>query len=183
MHLCRSWVLFGAWAVALAPICGQAMTVYKWTDAQGVVHFSDQPVEGAEKIITSSGPGHNGIMNQAAPNPAKPTDSTKKQTLANTQISISSPGAQQTFTGPEPIQVRLSMSPALKAGQQLTWTLNGAQVPNQAPDAVEFALTDLARGTYTLEATLTDAATGETKSADPVTFNVMRPSLLSPQHK
>jgi hypothetical protein len=75
------------------------------------------------------------------------------------------------------------MTPALGPGQQITWTLNGAQVQNQPPDAQDFTLTDLARGVYTIEATVTDPATGESKSTDPVTFNVMRPSLLSPQHK
>ena len=158
------------------------MTVYKWTDAQGVVHFSDQPVEGAEKIITSSGPGHNGIMAESTPISTKPQTS-KKQTLADAQINISSPSQEQTFTGGENVPVRLSMTPALGPGQQITWTLNGAQVQNQPPDAMEFSLTDLARGVYTLEATVTDPATGETRSTDPVTFNVMRPSVLSPQHK
>ena len=63
------------------------------------------------------------------------------------------------------------------------WTLNGAQVQDQAPDAMQFTLTDLARGVYTIEATVTDPGTGESKAAEPVTFNVLRPSLLSPQHK
>jgi Domain of unknown function (DUF4124) len=182
MHLCRSWVLFGAWAAALAPVSGQAMTVYKWTDAQGVVHYSDQPVDGAEQIITSSGPAHNGILGEPASNPTKPPDSAKKQALADTQVSISSPTPDQTFVGNDPIPVRLSMSPSLKAGQQVTWTLNGAQ-QSQAPDATEFVLTDLGRGTYTIEATVTDTSTGEVKSAAPVTFNVVRPSVLLPQHK
>jgi len=31
----------------MAP-AAHALVVYKWTDAQGVVHFSDQPVPGAE---------------------------------------------------------------------------------------------------------------------------------------
>jgi hypothetical protein len=182
MHRCRSWILLGAWAACLAPMSGPAMTVYKWTDAQGVVHFSDQPVEGAEKIITSSGPGHNGIMAESTPTPAKP-ETKKKQTLADAQINISSPSPEQTFTGGENVPVRLSMTPALGPGQQITWTLNGAQVQNQAPDALEITLPDLARGVYTVEATVSDPATGESKSTDPVTFNVLRPSVLSPQHK
>jgi hypothetical protein len=184
MHLCRSWVVFGLWAAAsLSPLSGQAMVVYKWTDAQGVVHFSDQPVDGAEKIITSSGSNHNGVLSTPAPAAPSADKPKSKDSLANATISIASPGSQQTFTGNEPVQVRLSVSPALKPSMQIIWSLNGAQVQNQAPDAVEFALTDLARGTYTIEATVTDVATGESKSADPVTFNVMRPSLLSPQHK
>ena len=46
-----------------------------------------------------------------------------------------------------------------------------------------FQLQDLSRGVYTLSATLTDTDSGATKNADPVTFNVLRPSVLSPQHK
>jgi hypothetical protein len=181
MHLCRSWVLFGVWAVALAPISGQALTVYKWTDAQGVVHYSDQPVDGAEKIVISGESGRNGILNGSIPAAKAPADA-KKAALAETQLSIASPAADQTFVGNDPIPVRLTISPALKSGQQVSWTLNGAP-QNQAPDATEFALTDLSRGTYTIEATVTDVSSGETKSADPVTFNVVRPTLLQPQHK
>ena len=40
--------------VALASFAGQAAVVYKWTDSDGVVHFSDQPVPGAEKITTGA---------------------------------------------------------------------------------------------------------------------------------
>ena len=46
-----------------------------------------------------------------------------------------------------------------------------------------FRIPDLPRGVYTLSATLTDTGSGATKNADPVTFNVLRPSVLSPQHK
>ena len=50
--------------------------IYKWIDADGVVHFSDQPVPGAEKIVTSS-PTNNGIggavpASTPSQSPAKP---------------------------------------------------------------------------------------------------------------
>src|ERR1700733_1931752 len=64
MHPCRSWILVGACASWLVPFAAQALVVYKWTDAQGVVHLSDQPVPGAEKVFTSSAPGHAGILGQ-----------------------------------------------------------------------------------------------------------------------
>jgi hypothetical protein len=182
MHLCRSWLLLGVCAAALLPAAGGAMTVYKWTDAQGVVHYSDQPVDGAQKIVTSGGAGHNGIMADSTPSAAKPPAEAKK-TLADTRISIASPAPDQTFVGNDPIQVRLSMNPSLQPGQQVAWTLNGAAQSQAPPDSMELTLTDLARGVYTVEATVTDTATGESKSADPVTFNVVRPSVLSPQHK
>jgi len=160
------------------------MVVYRWVDAQGVVHYSDQPADGAEKVITSSGPSHAGILSQPLPGAAPAAPKPKAAaSLASAQIAITSPGHEQTFTGDGTVPVSLSMDPALKANQTVTWTLNGAQVQNQPPDATQFTLTDLARGVYTIEATVTDTVTGESKTAEPVTFNVLRPSLLSPQHK
>ena len=38
------------------PFAAQGRVVYKWIDAEGVVHFSDQPVPGAEKVFTSQAP-------------------------------------------------------------------------------------------------------------------------------
>jgi hypothetical protein len=184
MHLRRSWLLVGAWAWGLVPPAAHALVVYKWTDAQGVVHFSDQPVPGAEKIFTSSAPGHAGILGQTAGPTSAPATAQKPPTaLSGATVAITSPAPQQTFTGEGSVPVALSITPAMKPSWTIVWSLNGAQVPNQAPDAVSFTLTDLARGVYTVEAIVTDPGTGETKSAEAVTFNVMRPSVLSPQHK
>ncbi len=185
MHLRRSWIGFAAWASCLAPFAAQALVVYKWTDAQGVLHFSDQPVPGAEKVTTSSSSANAGILGQAAPSGGTaPREKPKTATsLSSAKVSITSPGPQQTFSGGEQVPVALAMDPEPKTSWTVAWTLNGAQVQGQAPDAMQFTLTDLARGVYTIEATVTDTSTGESKAADPVTFNVLRPSLLSPQHK
>ena len=184
MHPCRSWILVGACASWLVPFAAQALVVYKWTDTQGVVHFSDQPVPGAEKVLTSSAPEHAGILGQTASGPAAPQGKPKAdRTLSTAKIAIASPAPEQTFTGGESVPVSLSVDGDLKPSWTVVWTLNGAQVQGQAPAATSFTLTDLARGVYTIEATVSDASTGESKSADAVTFNVMRPSVLSPQHK
>jgi hypothetical protein len=184
MHPCRSWILVGACASWLVPFAAQALVVYKWTDAQGVVHFSDQPVPGAEKVLTSSGPGHAGILGQSSTAaPAAPAKSKTDKSLSAATIAIASPIPEQTFTGGESVPISLSVDGDLKPSWTIAWSLNGAQVQGQSPTSTSFTLTDLARGVYTIEATVTDAATGESKAADPVTFNVLRPSLLSPQHK
>jgi hypothetical protein len=167
------------------PLAAHALVVYKWTDAQGVVHFSDQPVPGAERVVTTGAPQHAGILGQSAstspvaPSPAPKTD----KTLSAAKIAIVSPAPEQTFTGEQSVPVSLSLDPDLKPSWTVVWTLNGAQVPGQTSTTTQFTLTDLARGIYTIEATVTDAGTGESKSADAVTFNIVRPSLLSPQHK
>jgi hypothetical protein len=185
MHPCRSWILVGACASWLVPFAAQALVVYKWTDAQGVVHLSDQPVPGAEKVFTSSAPGHAGILGQTGSTGSAAAAGKPKsdKTLSAANIAIASPAPQQTFTGGDSVPVSLSVEGDLKPSWTVVWTLNGAQVQGQTPTTTSFTLSDLARGVYTIEATVTDAATGESKSAEAVTFNIMRPSLLSPQHK
>jgi hypothetical protein len=60
--------------------------------------------------------------------------------------------------------------------------LNGQQLENPG-DPFSFTIPRQARGTYTLTATITDQATGESQSSNNVTFYVRQPSELSPQHK
>jgi Domain of unknown function (DUF4124) len=181
MHLCRSWIALGVFAIVAGSLAVQAAVVYKWTDPDGVVHFSDQPVPGAERIVTASGnPRTGGIQLGAnAPAAAKPKPGSA---TGLTQLAITSPAHQETITGNQPVNVHLAMEPVLKSTQAITWFLNGSPL-SQAPDATQFTLEDLSRGTYVLGATVTDQASGETKSAESVTFYVMRTSLLSPQHK
>ncbi len=182
MHLCRPWIACGLLAVFAGCLAVQAAVVYKWTDADGVVHFSDQPVPGAEKLNTSSGSSHGvGLGAQArTATPEKP----KAGPLDFKELAITSPGHDETITGNQPVNVQLAVDPALnRETQAVTWYLNGSALTDQAPDATQFTLADLPRGTYTLSATVLDQASGQTKSAETVTFYVMRTSVLSPTHK
>jgi hypothetical protein len=45
MHPLRPWIVLAAFAAFAA----QAAVIYKWTDANGVVHYSDQPVPGSRE--------------------------------------------------------------------------------------------------------------------------------------
>lgn len=185
MRLCRSWLAFGLVSILSTPLLLRAATVYKWIDADGVVHFSDQPADGAEKITTSSG-STRGILTGPAPG-ATAQDKPKTTSFADTQVTIVSPAHEQTFSGAEAVTATLSVEPAPKSAHQfsITWTLNGSPV-GEGADAISFTLPEAltaSRGSYTLGATVTDPVSGESKSAAPVTFSVLRPSLLSPQHK
>jgi hypothetical protein len=177
MHPRTSWLglsLLAAFAV-------QAAVVYKWVDADGVVHFSDQPSPGAEKIFTSSSssaaaassPRSTGGMQQT------PT-SVAASGLGYSEFSITSPVTDQTFFGDDVIAVHLNLAPPLKANQSVTWHLNGKQLDT---DASSFSLPRLDRGAYTLAATITDQQTSESQSSNSVTFYVRQPSALAPQHK
>ena len=167
----------------LAAFGSQAAVVYKWTDADGVIHYSDQPVPGAEKIYTASSTSGSAERGSAASDSSTP--STKKQAagLGYTEFAITSPTADQTFFGDEVVSVNLSLEPALKPEQTITWHLNGKQLDDQGPTTAHFALPHLDRGAYVIAATITDQVSGDSRTSDSVTFYVRQPSELSPQHK
>ena len=167
-------------ATLAAGVATHAAVVYKWVDADGVVHLSDQPVPGAERIVTDSGSGRSGTVTTSAP---AATPAPKPKALDFTQFVITSPGKEETFTGNRAVNVSLALDPALTSTQTISWSLNGQPLTNQAPDATQFTLQDLPRGSYTLSAMISDQTSGETKSSESVTFNVMRVSLLAPQRK
>ncbi len=181
MHLLRLWFALGLVAACAA----DAAVVYKWTDADGVVHYSDQPVPGAEKIVTSSS-SSNGIGVGAARGPSVAATATSKKApprVEHTSFAIESPAKEQAFFGDDIIPVRLRLDPELKANQTISWYLNGSPLTDQAPTSRSFTLQSLSRGTYQLSATLTDTLTGETQNSEGVTFFVRQPSELSPQHR
>jgi hypothetical protein len=185
MRLCRSWLAFGLVSILSTPLLLRAATVYKWVDADGVVHFSDQPADGAEKVTTSSGSSRGILTGPATGVTAQ--DKPKTTTFADAQVTIVSPAQDQTFSGGETVTASLSIEPTPKSAHQfsITWTLNGSPV-GEGADSLSFTLPEAltsGRGSYTLGATVTDPVSGQSKSAAPVTFNLLRPSLLSPQHK
>jgi hypothetical protein len=174
MHMCRCAFALGLLAAALA----QGATVYKWIDAAGVVHYSDQPEPGSEKIQIDTAPiGF--VVGKPALAAAQPA---VKNTagLNYRQFDIASPAASQGFYA-ESVPVRLELSPELRSGHSLSWALNGKALDNQA-NATQFVLDELPRGTYVLTATITDTSTNETATAPSVTFYMQEPSKLFPHH-
>lgn len=171
---------------SLAAFAGQAAVIYKWTDAQGVVHYSDQSVPGAQKIYTTSpaasgsGAPSSANANANAQAPASPGAAAKQ---GYSIIAVTSPSAEQSFFGDEPIGVALALDPSLKAGDTVTWHLNGQELADQGPGTTQFTLPHLDRGTYAIAATVTDPKSGQSQSTPSVTFYVRQPSALSPQHR
>jgi hypothetical protein len=179
----RPWIVLAS----LAAFAGQAAVVYKWTDSAGVIHYSDQPVPGAEKIFTASGPSPGGTASSArssaTPGAPAPRKNATAPGLNYTQYSITSPAPDQTYFGDDVISVHLALEPGLKPEHIITWHLNGKDLSDLGPSATQFSLPHLDRGTYALAATITDQTTGESLSTDSVSFFVRQPSALAPLHQ
>ena len=176
MHPRQTWLAIGL----LTAFSVQAAVIYRWVDADGVVHYSDQASPGAEKIITagSSSPAASGTRNATGPIAQAPQKSAGG--LNYVEFSITSPAPEQTFFGDDVVAVHLDLNPVLRPNQTITWHLNGKEL-EVPPTAVSFALPRLDRGTYALAATITDQQTSESQTTNSVTFFVRQPSALSPQ--
>lgn len=164
----------------LATFAGQAAVVYKWTDSDGVVHYSDQSVPGAQKIYTASSAAVGSASSASAPESRAANPQKAPAGIGSTLFSITSPTPDQTFFGDEIVSLHLALEPSLKAGQTITWHLNGRELDDQAPNVT---MPHMDRGTYVVAATVTDQTTGESRTTDTVTFYVRQPSELSPLHK
>ena len=165
----------------LAAFAAQAAVIYKWVDADGVVHYSDQAFPGAEKIHTSS-PSGPGAQSSRAADSSPASRPPAAGGPGYSEFSITSPANDQTFFGDDVVQVALHLEPELKDNHALTWHLNGKEL-DAPPNPAGFSLPRLARGAYTIAATVIDQNTGASQTSNTVTFFVRQPSALSPQHK
>jgi hypothetical protein len=177
MHPRQSWLALGL----LFAFSVHSAVIYRWVDADGVVHYSDQASPGAEKIVTatSSTGSAVGARSSAGPSPQMPQQAAQKGLNYN-DFTISAPVPDQSFFGEDVVAVHLTLSPSLRPNQAITWHLNGKQLETP-PDEVSFALPRLDRGTYVLTASITDQQTGESQNSNSVTFFVRQPTSLAPQ--
>jgi hypothetical protein len=175
MHPRQSWLALSL----LTALSVQAAVIYRWVDADGVVHYSDQQTPGSERIVTSA-------PNTTAAGPRTPANASQgvrkpsDDSLSYSEFTITSPQPDQTFFGTDAVTVHLNLSPALKAGQSIAWHMNGRQLDEQQ-DSVSFTIAQLERGTYSLMATITDQQSGGSTNSNSVTFFVRQTSALSPQ--
>jgi hypothetical protein len=157
-----------------------ATTLYKWVDAQGVVHYSDTPQPGAQKIQIQS------AQTYSAPKPAKttPTTSASNSRSADStapgtyQCQVVSPTAEQAFVDPDSVPIAVAVTPALTGTDRLVVTMDGT--PVQVSPSGQALVPSPERGAHTISASV-QGADGSTTCSTSVTFNVQRSSLLSPQ--
>jgi hypothetical protein len=130
-------------------------TVYSWTDAQGVTHFSDKPIN--EKNIISKKVE---IINPPVSNPNPVSENTDSTPAAEPAIAytlqIASPQNEQTFRDNSgQITVQNQLSPALPDGEsaQLVLYVDGSRYACNS-SSLSCEATNIARGTHQLRTEL-----------------------------
>jgi hypothetical protein len=172
------WIACGLAALTLALGAGAvvATTLYRWVDAQGVVHYSDTPQPGAQKIQIQDAQTYKALP---APRGQTQASTSAPPELTAYQCRIISPSPEQSFFEPEVIPISVSVTPQPGGGDQVLVSVDGSALPASAN--LTYQVTQPDRGPHTITATVQAADGRAACTAAPVTFIVQRPSLLSPQ--
>ena len=163
-------------AALLTPSTGLAeTTIYRTTDAEGNVVFTDAPhatssnqserVEIQPTNTTPPPPEVERVMQ-----PAEPKKATTKW-----EVGITSPANETTIPmGPGNFSVGAEVKPALGAGQQLQLMLDGS--PQGEPRQTgSWDLTNVFRGEHKLTVRVVNDSGKTLATSEPVTVYVMRP--------
>ena len=147
-------ILLGMLAASMALADG----VYKWVDEDGIVHFSDVPVEGAEVVDLSEYTKDTGarLMYSRPANRSIGDDSaTPTSAFRYESISIAVPGAEETLWNIEgTLNVTVRVSPPLQSGHQVRAYFDGEA---RTVGSTSFTINEVYRGVHNLQVEVVDS--------------------------
>ena len=165
--------------LTLSLMSGVAMaaTVYKWVDAQGVIHYSDQPHPEAKQIDVQP-------INTVSTPPVANTSTTQPANAAAAtryQCELIRPENNEVFLNTSTVSTRLKLDPQLAVGDQIAVAVDGKRFKNQPTTSMEFLLSEMERGTHTLMMVVYDRTGQKQLCTTPtITFHVRQPSVQAP---
>ena len=165
--------------LALLFCAGANGQAYKWTDEDGIVHYSDRPHEGAEVIQLPRDDRPHSAMQRPAPTRAQPP-APEQQDDANgyQSLAVTSPGSEETLWNLEgSLNVTLNLSPGLKSGHRIRVYFDGQ--PRMVTDT-SFEIEEVFRGTHNIQAEVLDQAGQLMIRSETNRFYVQQTSVLNP---
>lgn len=172
-------------AICLVVLAVGGAEVYRWVDPDGVVHFSDMPQAGAERIVIESAPSP-GSAPSGSPGPGSAQGASGpagSPSASYETVTIQSPSQNQNLwnIGGQ-LDVALSVSPPLQAGDSIQLLLDGQVAQTLDPGSTATQLSAVYRGSHTLQAQVLDSG-GNVRALSPtVGFVVHQTSIQNPQN-
>jgi hypothetical protein len=154
---------------------GGTTTVYKWVDAQGVVHYSDQPHPNAQKLEVRGAQTFSALP--APSSAAAAPEQTQPSGPAYDSCSIAQPADQQMLMNVYNATAVVQTSPALRPGDQVHLFVDGKQIQGSS---TSFTF-PVFRGQHSVQAVIEDSAGQIVCETSSVTFFVHQPSVQNPQ--
>jgi hypothetical protein len=148
--------------------------VYRWTDKDGVIHYTDKPPEPGAKPVDL--PQLQTFKPDALPSLHAGPDAPPAAKTVKVSISISTPAAEETIRDGEG-KVPVSVTAVPESGQGIIYTLDGAAQNKQPTPSSAYLLTGVERGEHSIGASLVDASGKTLATAAPVTIYMMPPTV------
>ena len=169
-------------------LCAAAASaqVYKWVDEDGVIHYSDQPVAGAELVTlpkrsngnTVAAPRQRATTPRATAEAADTSASPAPEPFTYSAISFTAPAAEETLWNIGGVlSVSLALQPALQSGHRLRVYFDGEP---QDQRTTSFQIQEVWRGEHNLQAEVVDESGTLMIRSEPMRFYVQQSSILTP---
>jgi hypothetical protein len=173
----RLLLVLAGLAVSLA---ASGQEIYRWVDKDGIVHYADQPGSPDAVLINIIEPNAYDSADTATAAPyAGDADEESEPEDAYQSLAIVSPENDQVYFGADAVVlVSAYLEGTLQPDHSIALFMNGKRLDASGPTA---ELSELARGSYTLGASVLDANGKPVISSRPVSFHVRQPSINSPQ--
>ncbi|PWV71791.1 DUF4124 domain-containing protein [Halomonas sp. A11-A] len=174
----------------LFSLAAQAQTIYRTTDAQGNVVFTDNPERGGEQVelapltvVPSSGEVRRGeaVPQLEASGAAAATGSPGQPFMPYDSFRIVSPSHEQVFPvgAAGNVPVELGIQPELREDHRVRLLVDG-QVSQTAMHTTAFMVANMNPGEHVLQAELLDGSGAVRHRSSPVTIYVHRASVNRP---
>jgi hypothetical protein len=157
---------------------GGRTTVYRWVDAQGVVHYSDQPHPNAQKLEISGAQTFSAPPLPASSSVAQPAEESQPSGPAYESCSIAQPTDQQMLMNAYHATAVVQTSPPLRAGDEVRLFVDGKQI---AGSGTSFTF-PVFRGQHSVDAIIQDATGQIVCETSTITFYVHQPSIQNPHN-
>lgn len=148
---------------------------YRWVDEDGVVHFSDVPREGAERVVLQQ-PNVTETRRQSATGsenrPAEPAAPFRYES-----IEVVSPAAEETLWNIEGVlTVSVAVTPALQPGHQVRVYFDGEERTTTSSTSVQ--IDEVWRGVHNVQAEVIDDTGQLMIRSQPNRFYVQQNTIL-----
>jgi len=161
-------------------VFGQA---YKWVDKEGIVHYSDRPAPGAERIQLPTSKPSSRPYRQPVPRSISAANSAgqarpaeKEKPFAYKSLAFTAPVAEETLWNIEGVlSVSLDLRPGLQPGHRVRVFIDGT--PKMVA-GTSFQLEEVYRGVHNLQAEVLDETGKMMIRSTPHRFYVQKNTII-----
>jgi hypothetical protein len=171
----------------LTAVSAVAADMWRWRDADGVMHYSDRPVPGAERMNMQAPQSTGDAASAQNPNPGATTtprpEAAAPPPVRYTRCEIQRPARDEVFNAVDTVTVSVALEPALLEGYRMQMFVNGAEYTDWPAGATTYSLQNLFRGSYSLSARVVGPDGKAACLGPPVTFHIRQPTINSPARR